>query len=154
MNKSLYGERDYTSGQCILTLRKQLGLTQTGLAFTPDSRSLLSGGEDGSLRLWEAQSGELLRVMQGYTQLLYKLAWSPDGRCLASGTLVQSMLLWDLTTHAQRAMDGKQASLMRHVAWSCDGTRLVGVGDDNHVYVWDARAGTLLFQLAAINASS
>jgi DNA-binding transcriptional regulator YiaG len=32
MNKSLYGERDYTSGQHILTLRTRLGLTQMGLA--------------------------------------------------------------------------------------------------------------------------
>jgi transcriptional regulator with XRE-family HTH domain len=32
MNKSLYGERDYASGQRILTLRTQLGLTQMGLA--------------------------------------------------------------------------------------------------------------------------
>jgi WD40 repeat protein/transcriptional regulator with XRE-family HTH domain len=32
MNKSLYGERDYTSGQHILTLRTRLGLTQAGLA--------------------------------------------------------------------------------------------------------------------------
>jgi len=32
MNKSMYGERDYASGQHILTLRTQLGLTQMGLA--------------------------------------------------------------------------------------------------------------------------
>ena len=32
MNRSLYGERDYAFGQLILTLRTQLGLTQTGLA--------------------------------------------------------------------------------------------------------------------------
>jgi len=32
MNKSLYGERDYAFGQRILTLRTQIGLTQTGLA--------------------------------------------------------------------------------------------------------------------------
>ena len=32
MNRSLYGERDYAFGQRILTLRTQIGLTQTGLA--------------------------------------------------------------------------------------------------------------------------
>ena len=37
-----------------------------GLAFTPDSRSLLSGSEDGTLRLWDVERGEALRVLQGY----------------------------------------------------------------------------------------
>src|SRR5713101_1345444 len=32
MNRSLYGERDYAFGKLILTLRTQIGLTQTGLA--------------------------------------------------------------------------------------------------------------------------
>jgi WD40 repeat protein len=34
------------------------------------------------------------------------------------------------------------------VAWSPDGTRLVGGGDDGHVYVWDAAEGTQLLRLA------
>ncbi|MFL5664919.1 MAG: WD40 repeat domain-containing protein [Ktedonobacteraceae bacterium] len=42
----------------------------------------------------------------------------------------------------------QQASLIRYVAWSPDGTRLVGMGDDNHVYMWRASDGTLLLRLA------
>jgi WD40 repeat protein len=53
-----------------------------------------------------------------------------------------------VTTGSQRGADRRQASLIRHVAWSCDGTRLVGVGEDGHVYVWEAKGGTLLLRLA------
>jgi len=49
MNKSLYGERDYASGQCILTLRTQLGLTQMGLASQLGvSRKAVAWWEAGS----------------------------------------------------------------------------------------------------------
>jgi WD40 repeat protein/transcriptional regulator with XRE-family HTH domain len=49
MNKSLYGERDYTSGQHILTLRTQLGLTQMGLAsHLGVSRKAVAWWEAGS----------------------------------------------------------------------------------------------------------
>src|SRR2546428_6741196 len=49
MNRSLYGERDYAFGQRILTLRTQLGLTQTGLAERLGvSRKAVAGWEAGS----------------------------------------------------------------------------------------------------------
>jgi WD40 repeat protein/transcriptional regulator with XRE-family HTH domain len=48
MKKSLYGERDYASGQCILTLRTQLGLTQMGLAsYLGVSRKAVAWWEAG-----------------------------------------------------------------------------------------------------------
>src|SRR5258706_16276454 len=48
MNRSLYGERDYAFGQRILTLRTQLGLTQTGLAQRLGvSRKAVAGWEGG-----------------------------------------------------------------------------------------------------------
>ena len=50
-----------------------------GLAFTPDSRHLLSGSEDGTLQLWEVASGQCVRILQGYTAALFDLDWSPDG---------------------------------------------------------------------------
>jgi transcriptional regulator with XRE-family HTH domain len=49
MNRSLYGERDYAFGQRILTLRTQLGLTQTGLAeLLHVSRRAVTEWEAGS----------------------------------------------------------------------------------------------------------
>ena len=49
MNKSLYGERDYAFGQRILTLRTQIGLTQTGLAERLHiSRRVVTEWEAGS----------------------------------------------------------------------------------------------------------
>ena len=49
MNRSLYGERDYASGQRILTLRTQLGLTQAGLAeHLGVSRKAVAWWEAGS----------------------------------------------------------------------------------------------------------
>ena len=55
-----------------------------GLAFTPDSRHLLSGSEDGTLQLWEVESSQCVRILQGYTAALFDLDWSPDGTQLAS----------------------------------------------------------------------
>jgi WD40 repeat protein len=77
------------------------------LAFLPDGRGLLSGSEDGSLRVWDVERGQCVRVIQGYVLTLYDVAWSPDSSRLASAgsdTLVTmwesdgAIVIWDLAS--------------------------------------------------------
>src|SRR2546427_13260271 len=72
-----------------------------GLAFTPDSRSLLSGSEDGTLRVWDVESGQCVHIMQGYAVSLYDVAWSPDGTQLASAGTDRLVTIWDVADKAQ-----------------------------------------------------
>lgn len=51
-----------------------------------------------------------------------------------------------MTIGSRREVERTQTSLIRYVAWSPDGTRLVGIGNDNYVYVWHVN-GTLLRRL-------
>src|SRR6266567_8085054 len=85
-----------------------------GLAFTPDSRSVLSGSDDGTLRLWDVERGESLRVMQGYTACLYDLDWSPDGTRLASAGSDTLVSLWQVESLGGGAPRG----VLRGHGWS------------------------------------
>jgi WD40 repeat protein len=53
----------------------------TCLAYSRDGGTLASGGEDGTVRLWEPESGELLRVIRLDTPV-HDLTFSPDGQYL------------------------------------------------------------------------
>jgi WD40 repeat protein/transcriptional regulator with XRE-family HTH domain len=64
------------------------------LAFSPDERTLASGGLDGSVKLWELESGAPL-WSGGQTSTTPCLAFAPDGGLLTSGSLDGSMRLWD-----------------------------------------------------------
>jgi WD40 repeat protein len=91
--------------QAFVLLRDQAGVTD--LAFTPDSRRLVSAQSDGALRVWELERGQELLTLRGHEQEVGYLAVSPDGLRLASGDDGGTVKLWDavpLTTEEARAL--------------------------------------------------
>ncbi len=59
------------------------------VAFSPDGRHALSGGGDGTLRLWDIatdETGEMIRTFEGHTDWVFSVAFSPDGQNALSGS--------------------------------------------------------------------
>jgi WD40 repeat protein len=56
------------------------GVTPNVLAFSSDSRRVLGGDSDGTVTMWEAQTGKLLRSFRAHTSRVKSVAFSPDGR--------------------------------------------------------------------------
>jgi WD40 repeat protein len=65
-----------------------------GLAFHPDGDLLASAGGDGSIRIWDLQTGQLAATLIGHQGGATSVVFSPDGRWLASGGLDATLRLW------------------------------------------------------------
>src|SRR5262245_59215111 len=68
------------------------------VAFAPDGHALLSGGADGTVRVWDAAVGQERSRLAAHDGAVLCLALHPNGQTLASGGADRSMKLWDLTT--------------------------------------------------------
>jgi WD40 repeat protein len=89
---------DTTTGQ---VLRKLGGINgQIGsVKFSPDQKSVASGGHDAVLRIWDVETGELKREIPTSNKIIGAVHWSDDGLTLrAAGA---GMTTWNVQTGAQ-----------------------------------------------------
>jgi hypothetical protein len=74
------------------------------VAFSHYGAHVLSGSEDGTIKLRDAATGTLLRTFEGHSGRIPSVAFSPDGARVLSGSADTTIRLWDAATGAQLTM--------------------------------------------------
>jgi WD40 repeat protein len=118
-------------------------------AFSPDGRRIASSDQDGWVKIWDVQTGQLFLKFRAHQDHARSLVFSSDGHRLATGS-------WDGTLKTWDARTGKNLLTIRHdnyvysVAFSPDGRYLAGAcskAPEHGVKIWDAASGDQLRML-------
>jgi class 3 adenylate cyclase len=121
------------------------------VAFDTGLQKLAGGGLDGTVALWDAVAGKLLRTFQWRRSTfewqrseVTSVAFDPAGGKLASGSANGAVNLWDTVSgELLRAFPG-QGGNVASVAFHPTGRMLASGGDDGTVNLWDTTDGKLL----------
>src|SRR5262249_22287852 len=72
-----------------------------GAAFGPDGRRLASANGDGTIGLFDVETGERLQTLRGHKDYVFSVAFSPDGKHVASASADRTVKVWDLATEKE-----------------------------------------------------
>jgi WD40 repeat protein len=117
------------------------------VAVSPDGKSVLSGGNDGRIVIWEAQSGFQKRVLEGHRLGVSAMAMTPDGKRVVSGGRDGTVRIWDADTGAALKILEANRLWLHDIAVEPNGRWLVSAGEDPSLTIWDVRTGDKLRDL-------
>ncbi|HEX2841746.1 serine/threonine-protein kinase [Hyphomicrobium sp.] len=119
---------------------------------------LASGGADKTVKLWNLDTLDRIRIYRGHKDFISALSFSPDGKLLASASLDGNIRVWSTGSgRLLRRLYGHRGRV-GSLSFSPDSKTLASSGTDGQLRIWDVQRGrtlrTITGHTGAVNAAS
>jgi WD40 repeat protein len=107
------------------------------VAFSPDCKRIVTASADRTARIWDADSGKEMAVLQGAP----KAAFSADGKRVVTTSEDNTARIWDAHSGKEMAvLKGHTADVLT-AAFGVDGKQVLTASSDHTARIWDAEGG-------------
>jgi len=139
---------DFRTDACLLKLSGH-ERSLWDLEYSPDGQLLATCGADGTARVWDSVTGQELQVLDHGTNDVIEVSFDPESRWLATSG-GHGIVVWDIRSGRQVVAMGRSGPGEASISFYRSGDRLLTLGWDDTVRIFDARNG---HELAAWKAS-
>jgi len=124
----------------------------SSVSFSPDGKRIASGSSDKTVKLWNAESGQLLKIIYNAGSVS-SVCFSPDGKLIASNYIEIDWAMSDVWNNNDRAIklwNADNGELVKtlsdddyvtSISFSPDGKRIVSGNNNNSLRLWDIETG-------------
>jgi len=113
----------------------------SALSITPDGRRAVWGSDIGALRLWDLESGQSTRTLEGHTGWVTAVAISPNGERAVTASVDETLRVWNLDSGESPYMLQGHTDRVNAVAITPDGRWAISASADHTLRVWNLDSG-------------
>jgi len=110
-------------------------------AFSPDGELFVSEYSQGTIKLWDAQTGKERFTLTGHTDSVYSIGFSPDAKTIYSASRDNTLRLWDVETGKEKKVFQGVEGGVWFSSFAPDGKVIISFIKDNTLTLWDADTG-------------
>lgn len=120
----------------------KLGISD--VAWSSDSRLLVSASDDKTLKIWELSSGKCLKTLKGHSNYVFCCNFNPQSNLIVSGSFDESVRIWDVRTGKCLKTLPAHSDPISAVHFNRDGSLIVSSSYDGLCRIWDTASGQCL----------
>jgi WD40 repeat protein len=105
---------------------------------------IVTASKDTTARIWNVDTGELIRTLEGHDDFVRSAAFSPNGTLIVTASGDYTARIWDVETGKTLKILSGHGGGVNSAIFSPDGQRIATASDDKTVRIWNARTGELL----------
>jgi WD40 repeat protein len=111
-----------------------------------DSTRIISGYDNGTIKIWDGKKGTLLNSWEGHSQAVAAIVWNHDGTRIASvGAEDMTIKIWNGVSYELMITLEGHSYPVKMVYWNHDSSRILSVAEvskeDSEFFLWDGMTG-------------
>lgn len=116
--------------------------------YSPDGKTIFSGGEDNRIHIWDAQTGKEIQKYHEHSDGIDDIVFSPDGKRFVS-IASSSLIIWD-TESKQKLVEYRDIyPRVYAVAFNPNG-KTIAIAQQHNILILDVETGNELFTITGL----